>query len=189
MKALVLVAGLLVAVLVSGLLIAMSHYASPSPIASAVSSSTSAEAATPTAQSPQPAPPPSSWDVSSSNNDVTGAVTTLAVDGFRDNAIVVRKRGHHLELYVETPDFLETTDNIESRNSKVAYKFDNGPVVRQYWTISDDNTALFYPGNPARFLKKLAHARSFAFQYEPSEKVPKSETFDVAGFPEGKFIR
>lgn len=141
---------------------------------------TKTPSATPTAAAPAP---PSNWDVSNSRDDVTGEETKVATDGYGDNEIIVRRRGQHLQLYVVTPDFLETTDNMESRMSPVAYKFDDGKIIHQSWTLSDDNTSLFYPGNPTAFLQKLEQSKSFAFQYHPAEKVPTSETFSVGGFP------
>jgi hypothetical protein len=52
---------------------------------------------------------------------------------------------------------------------------DQGKVIRQFWTISDDNTALFCPKHPEGFIKQLRAAKQFAFEYEPNDKDPCDE--------------
>lgn len=126
---------------------------------------------------------PSPWQVSSSHNQLTGETELVASNGFRDNAIIIRKRGRKLECYVTTGEFLEAAENIDSRQSVVGYKFDNGNIVRQSWMISDDNTALFYPGDPRSFLRKISRAKRFVIEFKPSDKVPQTESFDVSSFP------
>jgi hypothetical protein len=128
------------------------------------------------------------WDVSESKDDVTGEVTKVAEAGLGSQNIVVRKKDKRLEVFVNTGEFLETMENVETGVSQVAYKFDDGPVIRQGWRLSGDNEGLFYPSDPTPFLEKLAKARTFAFQYRPADKVPQSTTFDVSGFALGDFV-
>lgn len=133
-------------------------------------------------------PAESDWDFDQESDAVTGVVTKYATTKLPlgEQAVVVRRRGDHVtEVFVKTGEFLETMENVETGESRVAYKFDNGPVIRQYWKLSSDNTSLFYPGNPAEFLKKLRQAKKLAFQYSPADKVPQSLSFDVAGIPDG----
>lgn len=132
--------------------------------------------------------PVSMWDVSESKDDVTGEVTKVAEAGLGSQNIVVRKKGKRLEVFVNTGEFLETMENVETGVSQVAYKFDDGPVTRQGWRLSGDNEGLFYPGDPTPFLEKLAKAKTFAFQYRPADKVPQSTTFDVSGFALDDFV-
>jgi hypothetical protein len=127
--------------------------------------------------------PPSLWRASTSRNELTSEVEVTAVNGFGDKTIVVRKRGTKLDLYVTTDEFLETVDNMNTRRSTVKYKFDNGPIIREAWIISDDNSALFYPGSPRTFLQKMSNAKRFVIDYSPSEKIPQTESFDVFLFP------
>lgn len=135
----------------------------------------------------QPAPV-SMWNVSETTDDVTGEVTKVADDSVGSESIVVRKKGKKLEAYINTGEFLETMENVETGVSPVAYKFDDGPVTRQGWHLSEDNEGLFYPGDPTPFLEKLAKAKTFAFQFRPADKVPQSTTFDVSGFVLADFV-
>ena len=130
-----------------------------------------------------PEPPTSPWQVSMSHNELTGEIQLTAINGIRDHAIIVRKRGKKLDCYVTTGEFLETVDNMHSRRSMIKYKYDDGPIVSQAWIISDDNTALFYPANPKPFLQKMRNAKRFVIEYSPSEKVPQTESFDLSPFP------
>lgn len=134
-------------------------------------------AAAPTAASRSP------WDVSQDTNAVTGEVTKVASTGYGDEHLIVRRRGKKTDCYVTTGDFLETVDNLDSRTMAVRFKFDDGKVLRQIWTISDDNTALFCPGDGRAFLAQLSKAKTFAFEYKPADKLPKSLSFDVSDFP------
>jgi len=127
----------------------------------------------------------SDWQVDTETNPVTGIQKKVATLKYRDKQnIIIRLNGETLDCYITTDEFLETVDNMDSRVSTVQYKFDDGKVIRQGWTISGDNTALFYPGNCSPFIAQLRKAKSLAFEYRPSEKIPATITFDVAGFPD-----
>jgi hypothetical protein len=125
----------------------------------------------------------SPWRVSSSTNALTGEVNITAINGYGDQSIVVRLRGSKLDCYVTTGKFLETADNMDSRRSLVKYRFDDGPIVRQSWTISDDNTALFFPGNATTFLRQMHSAKRFVIEYSPADVIPETASFDVTSFP------
>lgn len=168
-------------------------WAIPSPVDSqppySPHTETAATAATSTANTAPDSTEPSesNWSESQDSDAVTGVVTKYAsTKTIGEQGVIVRKRGDRTtEVFVNTGEFLETVDNVESGVTQVAYKFDNGPVIRQYWTLSSDKTSLFYPGNPDEFLRKLRQAKTFAFQYKPADKVPQSVTFDVTGLPNG----
>ncbi len=125
----------------------------------------------------------SPWNVSVTRNELSGESNITAIDGFGDESIVIRLRGKKLDCYVTTGKFLETVENLDSRRTAVKYKFDDGEIVRQAWIISDDNTALFYPGNPAAFLSKMRRAKKFVIEYSPADTIPETESFDVSQFP------
>jgi hypothetical protein len=140
----------------------------------------------PTSVEPAPAnptPTPSPWTVSASTNELTGEATVVAMNGYGDQLLIVRRRGKTLDCYVKTGKFLETVDNMESRHMVVKYKFDDGEIVRQAWTISDDNTALFFSGNPSAFLQKMRQAKRFVIEYKPADVIPETASFDVSQFP------
>ena len=81
-------------------------------------------------------------------------------------------------------EFLETIDNINSRDSTVQYRLDDGEPVRQTWTLSDDNTALFYPGSCAPFIAKLRTAKQLAFEYRPAGRTESTLTFPIEELPD-----
>jgi len=138
-----------------------------------------------------PAPSPvapivSPWTVSVSNNELTGERTVKAIAGICrrcDQTIVIRLTGKKLECYLDTGKFLETVDNMESNLSVVKYKFDDGPIVRQSWSMSSDHEALFYPGNPSAFLQKMRKAKRFIIEYKPADVIPETASFDFPPFP------
>jgi hypothetical protein len=141
--------------------------------------------------------PASPWRTSTSKSEVTGEETTTAslsqssVDKYAPNGrdffgkeeLVVRQTGHKLEFYFDAAVFMETLQNVDSGLSQVSYKFDDGPVVHQAWSMSKDYNALFYPGNPSAFLKSMAKAKRFAIEYRPADTVAQSISFDVSQFP------
>lgn len=100
-----------------------------------------------------------------------------------DNSIVIRQKEGKLECYINTGKFLETPKNVDNRHSVVRYRFDKGKDISQIWTVSDDNKSLVYPGNPKEFLKQLAAAKTFAFEFRPANAIPQNVAYDVAGFP------
>lgn len=145
-------------------------------------SSASPEQKPVTAETPTP---PSPWRVSRSWNEVTGEETITAITGWGEQTLVIRQIGKKLECYLTTGQFLETVDNMHSNLSVVKYKFDDGPIVRQAWHMSSDYDALFYPGDPSAFLKKMRKAKQFAIEYAPADVVPQTVSLDISQFPAG----
>jgi hypothetical protein len=137
----------------------------------------------PEAKKESPSPPPSPWNVSTSTNEVTRETTVVATTGSGDKTIVVRQVGKKLECYLKTGQFLETVENMNTNRSVVKYRFDDGPIVSQGWSLSSDNTALFYVGDPTPFLNKMRKAKRIAIQYEPADIIPQTVSFDVTQFP------
>jgi hypothetical protein len=136
-----------------------------------------------TSAKPTPAPQ-GYWQVDSETNPVTGALSTTASLKYQGRQnIIIRQNGKKLDCYITTDTFLETIDNMESRVSTVQYKFDDGKTIRQGWTISADNTALFYPGSCAPLMAKIRKAKSLYFEYRPADEIPQTITFDVTAFP------
>jgi hypothetical protein len=138
----------------------------------------------PTATAPQ-AKDLSNWYSYSESNPVTGEITiTATLKDHDEQDIIIRQTGKKLELYIKTGEFLETVDNMEDHLSTVQYKLDDGKVVKQAWSLSSDNEALFYPGNPKGFVEQLRKAQVFSFEFKPSDKVPQTVVFDVGGLPD-----
>ena len=140
-------------------------------------------------QNPSPTPtvtpvvPPSPWNVSSERNELTGVIDITAINGYGDQNIVIRRKAGKLELFLTTGKFLETTENMYNRLSRVRYKFDDGAIMQQEWEISSTNNALFYPGDPSAFLQRMSKAQKFVIEYQPADYVAETATFDVSQFP------
>src|ERR1035437_8714070 len=116
------------------------------------------------------ATPATKWVVTSTKNDLTGALEVIAQNASsRRVHMVIRRRGKKLDCYINTDEFLETVQNMHTHKSPVAYRFDDGAIVRQAWDISSDNTALFYPGNPQPFLDKIRQSQRLVVQFEPAD--------------------
>lgn len=150
------------------------------------SPATTAAASTSTPRTPPNALDlPSNWQVESTTNPVTGVITTVAsTESGEDQWLILRQIGRKLECYINTSEFLETVDNLDSRASTVKYKFDGGSVTSQTWYVGDNNDDLFYPGNPSVFLAKMRRAQNLYFEFHPADKVAQTITFDVRAIPE-----
>jgi hypothetical protein len=134
-------------------------------------------------------PAPDLWGKDTETNPVTGVVSKNASLDYIDGpGLHVRQIGKVRECYVITRRFLETTSNMYSRRSAVAYRFDDGRPVKQSWIIGDSNDTLFYPGKDCTpFIRQVMKSQTLAFQYEPAETIPTVATFDLRGFPSGFF--
>jgi hypothetical protein len=125
----------------------------------------------------------SPWRISKTSNELTGEVNVTAISGHGDQSIIIRRLGKKFDFYATTGQFLETVDNIENRRSLVKYKFDEGHIVRQERIISDDNEALFFPGNPTTFFQKMSKAKRFVIEFQPADVIAQTASFDVSSFP------
>lgn len=138
--------------------------------------------AKPTAPSSPASPKPQSqWYVLSKTNELTGVTTVTASVGGGKEQFVIRQTGKKTECFLTTDSFLETLENRYT--SPVSYKFDDGRVISERWGLSKNDTALFYQGDPARFLVMMRQAKRLVIQYEPADVTPKTASFDVSQFP------
>jgi hypothetical protein len=139
-----------------------------------------------------PSTPPSSWNVDRETNAVTGEKTITAYDyhlldtqAFNNNkSVTIRQTGSKLVAFVTTGEFLETADNMHTRAVPVIFTIDKGSPVRQTWTLSDDNTAVFYRGKVREFLNRLRGAKELSIQIPRAEYTPLVLSFDVSGLPD-----
>lgn len=167
---------LMIMIAVSLIIVSATHLLSNTT--SGASAATTPKAPAPTAAIPSP------WTVSKETNPVTGKVTVYAEsDAGNNQAMVIRETGRKVELFINTNEFLETTNNINSGLVGITYRIDKGKPVHQHWSLSSDDTALFYPGNPAHLIEKLRSAKIFYFQFPPAGKVPEVITIDVDHLP------
>ena len=128
------------------------------------------------------AEPSSPWHVSTHSNPVTDELTTVAVTGERGKYLFLRLTGKTLECYLETGEFLETVENMESTTDTVEYRFDHDLPERHVWLMGANNESLFCP-NPTSFIASMRKAQSLSIQYKPADKIPQAVTFDVSQLP------
>src|ERR1700692_114216 len=102
-----------------------------------------------------PVEPKCYWQVSSETNPVTGAVTKTASLQYQGKQnIYVRQMGKKLQCSVTTDDFLETTSNLDSRNSTVRYKFDSAAESGMSWNRHQAKTLSIQYRPVARFRRQ-----------------------------------
>lgn len=127
--------------------------------------------------------PPSPWYVSTSVNELSGEKTVRAETGLGRQTLIIRQIGKKLDCYVNTGQFLETIENIDTHLCPIKYKFDDGPIVQQSWILASDNEGLFFPGNPSAFLRKMRSSSRLVIEFKPADRVPATMSFDVSQFP------
>jgi hypothetical protein len=126
------------------------------------------------------------WSTDQDENPVTGVTSVymyVLANGPTGGILYIRKRSGLPEIYIITDDFLETTENLHTRDSRVTYRFDGEKPIKQTWNLGGDNKTLFYRGNPAALISSIKAHKTLYFQYEPSDSLPKVITFDIEGLP------
>jgi hypothetical protein len=88
-------------------------------------------------------PPPSPWIESS--NAIDGTPTTTAFS----SGLYIRKTGKKIEVHYDTGKFLETVEHMH--DGIVRYKFDDGAIIRQAWSQSNDHEPFSIPAILGRF--------------------------------------
>lgn len=117
------------------------------------------------------------WEVRTTVNALDG--TRKTVVSTRD--VVVRCApegvGYVLPELRNLGGMLEGTDDHEYEQI-VRYRIDNGPLVKELWTISDDREALFFS---KRALRSAAVGQKIIVEYDPEYVGREIETFDLSG--------
>ena len=68
--------------------------------------------------------------------------------------------------------------------STVNYRFDSdNSYTNQMWNLSRSGTSLFYPGDCSKFLDRLRGSKKLEFQFQSSDTVSQTRTFNLTGFP------
>ena len=125
----------------------------------------------------------SKWSVSKDTNPLNGAVTVTAINTSGSAAMVLRRTGKNLELYVNTGQFLETIESVETHRVAVNFRIDDAKIETGYWGLSTDYTAVFFRGNIQKMMDRLSHARRFVIQFYPTDKIAQTAVFDVQNIP------
>ncbi|KXS37982.1 MAG: type VI secretion system protein VasI [Candidatus Frackibacter sp. T328-2] len=92
----------------------------------------------------------------------------------RKPTLAIRYQNDETELLIAWNEYL-------ADNSTIKYRFDKNEVKEGYWSLSTNNTAVFYPGNPKEFIKKIMKANKFVARITPYNSGPVTAVFDVKG--------
>jgi hypothetical protein len=87
--------------------------------------------------------------------------------------LVLRVIGKLLECFVDV-----------GYGSRVRYRFDSdNSYTNQMWNLSKSGTSLFYPGDCSKFFDKVRGSKKLEFEFQLSDSVPRTRTFNLTGFP------
>jgi type VI secretion system protein VasI len=93
--------------------------------------------------------------------------------------LYVRCKERKIEVYIS----MEMAANVEyGGGHTVRLRFDDGQPVKQNWSQSTDNEALFSRGDAVGLAKKIAQAKIFKFEFVPFNGSTQVVQFDVRGF-------
>lgn len=113
------------------------------------------------------------WILLQSTNKIDGTPEVAVMkSSLSDEHITIRCVRRKTELYINVPDVID--------NGNVRVRFDDAPLVSQFWGQAADHEALFSP-NPVAFAQRLASAKRMLFEYRPFEKGPRVAEFNVSG--------
>lgn len=129
------------------------------------------------------------WNVSQKKNDMDGTKQAfLQLDA--DNEIpgiignyrpymIIQCKGRSPELVINVGQPIQHEYGVYDTYA-VRVKFDEAAPVRQRWTGSTNNEALFAP-SPTKLIGQLVGTKVFLFEFTPFEKTEQTVTFKVEG--------
>lgn len=102
-------------------------------------------------------------------------------NSYSADALIIRKSPEYEpELFINWSDYL-------ADNNKVRFRFDKENIQSEYWSMSQDSTALFYPGSQEElvdFVKQLLEADQIAIEVKPYEQTREASVFQLKGLGE-----
>lgn len=114
----------------------------------------------------------SEWELSDSRDAMDNTPKVTLSKSSSDGAtLIIRCAKRKTEAYVDTATI--------TGNADVRIRFDQSQPVRQSWTRSTDDKALFAPDSVS-FARELAKAKTFMIEYTPFESGERTITFDVS---------
>lgn len=138
------------------------------------SSATVAAAPVPsTSDSQSSAAATDNWYLHESQNEMDKTPeVTLHTSGSGGATLFVRCSGHKTEAFVNTDTIVD--------NGGVRIRFDDSLPVRQSWSKSTDDKALFAP-DAVTFARDLTKAQKFLFEFTPFQERERTVSFEVSG--------
>jgi type VI secretion system protein VasI len=105
--------------------------------------------------------------------------TIRATYSTKTPTLIIRCRNKQTEVYIVTGVSARSIEG-EYNRSAVRIRLDAGSPVRQVWSESTDNSALFAP-SAVDFARKLANASKLYFEFTPYSSSAQVATFSVNG--------
>ena len=97
---------------------------------------------------------------------------TLSTSGSNGATLIIRCSEHKTEAFVNT--------NTVVDHESARIRFDNSVPLRQSWSKSTDDKALFAP-DAVTFARDLTKAQKFLFEFTPFGERERTISFDVSG--------
>lgn len=122
------------------------------------------------------------WEVADKTNpidDTRTVVLVLVADQGKPRlgdeiALIIRCQSNQTDVYIDWEDYLGNEAEVTSR-------IGNQKAQKQYWNLSTDSKATFFPGNPVDFINGMMQHNSFVAQVTPFSESPVTAVFDTTG--------
>ncbi|MDN3986769.1 type VI secretion system-associated protein TagO [Zwartia vadi] len=123
------------------------------------------------------------WAISDKTNPIDDTRTVVLVleatsgsaRSGQEVRLVLRCQSKKTEAYINWHDFLGTD------SAEVTYRIGNAKAIKSTWSLSTDNKATFFPGDPVAFMKALIEQNTFVAQVTPYMESPLTSSFDTTG--------
>jgi len=123
------------------------------------------------------------WSVSDKTNPIDDTRTVVLVleattgksRSRQEVRLVLRCQSKKTEAYINWHEFLGT------KSAEVTYRIGNAKAIKSTWSLSTDNKASFFPGDPVAFMKDLSEETTFVAQVTPYMESPLTASFDTTG--------
>ena len=104
-----------------------------------------------------------------STNDMRNSIGSLEKD-----SLYIRCKGSETDVYINTSDF------VSSDGQTVKIRWDDGPIMTQYWGPASSGGALFSSA-PISLINQIAQSKKLVISYQPYSKVAVSAVFNFEG--------
>lgn len=127
------------------------------------------------------------WFVSESKDKLTDNVTVNAWITNKD-AYIKGRLARDISISArcsnnKTEAFISFEDIVSHDGTQVAYRLDDGEVVKEKWSRAEGGQGLFSP-NSIKFLKNLKEHRKLTFGFTPYASEMVAIDFDISGVDE-----
>jgi len=98
----------------------------------------------------------------------------LVLQNENEKSLTIRKTDQKRSVFVSWGDYL-------GDNNQVSYKFDEGNIITENWSLSAGGTSIFYSGNIPSFINKLIGSEKFIISVSAYGETSSTEVFNLNG--------